>query len=92
MNVLIITNVKFVQMKKIKYLLVFVLFFSVASYSNAMGWFFDGGNNCGGNKGGGGGHGTPVGAPLDGGLLTILGAAGVTYFLVRKKKQRNLNE
>jgi len=28
-----------------------------------------------------------VGAPLDGGLLTILGAAGVSYYLVRKKKK-----
>jgi len=28
----------------------------------------------------------PVGAPIDGGLLTILGAAGVSYYLIRKKK------
>ncbi len=29
----------------------------------------------------------PVSAPLDGGLLTILGAAGVAYFVARKKKK-----
>lgn len=29
----------------------------------------------------------PVGAPLDGGLLILLGAAGATYFGVRKKKK-----
>ena len=28
-----------------------------------------------------------VGAPLDGGLLTILGAAGVIYFTARRKKK-----
>jgi hypothetical protein len=36
-------------------------------------------------------HGTPghgaVGVPLDGGLLTILGMAGVAYFVARKKKK-----
>jgi hypothetical protein len=31
-------------------------------------------------------HGT-VGVPLDGGLLTILGMAGVAYFVIRKKKK-----
>ena len=29
----------------------------------------------------------PTGVPLDGGLLTILGAAGVAYYLARKKKK-----
>jgi hypothetical protein len=29
----------------------------------------------------------PVGAPLDGGLLVILGAAGLAYFGVRRKKK-----
>ncbi len=28
-----------------------------------------------------------VGAPIDGGLLTVLGAAGVGYYLIRKKKK-----
>ena len=28
----------------------------------------------------------PVGAPLDGGLLSILGVAGVAYYVARKKK------
>ncbi|MFC2081363.1 hypothetical protein ACFLR8_04055 [Bacteroidota bacterium] len=30
--------------------------------------------------------GNAVGVPLDGGLLTILGAAGVAYYVARKKK------
>ena len=34
-------------------------------------------------------HGGTVGAPLDGGLLTILGAAGAAYFVSRKKKRGN---
>jgi len=33
-------------------------------------------------------NGQPVGAPLDGGLLTILGAAGVVYYVARKKKKQ----
>ncbi len=33
-----------------------------------------------------------VGAPLDGGLLTILGAAGVTYYVSRKKKKNGVTE
>lgn len=28
-----------------------------------------------------------VGAPLDGGLLTVLGAAGVAYYVSRKKRK-----
>jgi F0F1-type ATP synthase assembly protein I len=28
-----------------------------------------------------------VGVPLDGGLLSILGAAGVAYFIARRKKK-----
>jgi len=31
--------------------------------------------------------GKDVGVPLDGGLLTILGAAGVAYFVARRKKK-----
>jgi hypothetical protein len=34
-----------------------------------------------------GGQEPPVGIPLDGGLLSILGAAGVAYFVVRRKKK-----
>ena len=34
----------------------------------------------------GGGGGT-VAVPLDGGLLSILGAAGVAYFVARRKKK-----
>jgi hypothetical protein len=31
--------------------------------------------------------GDTTGVPLDGGLLTILGAAGVAYFVARRKKK-----
>ena len=34
-----------------------------------------------------GGGGGAVGVPLDGGLLSILGAAGVAYFVARRKKK-----
>ena len=34
----------------------------------------------------------PVGAPLDGGLLAILGAAGLAYFGVRRKKKGSAKE
>ena len=33
------------------------------------------------------GGGDVVGAPLDGGLLALLAAAGFTYFVARKKKK-----
>jgi F0F1-type ATP synthase assembly protein I len=33
------------------------------------------------------GGGGDVAVPLDGGLLTILGAAGVAYFVARRKKR-----
>ena len=32
-------------------------------------------------------HKKVVGTPLDGGLLSILGAAGISYYLIRKKKK-----
>ena len=41
-----------------------------------------GNNGHSGNK-----HNNTIGAPLDGGLLTVLGAAGVAYFVSRKKKK-----
>lgn len=34
--------------------------------------------------------GNTVGVPLDGGLLTILAAAGATYFAARKKKKNQV--
>ena len=37
--------------------------------------------------GGGSGTAGTVGVPLDGGLLSILGAAGVAYFVARRKKK-----
>jgi len=73
-------------MKKLRILLVLFAFFMLANYSaeaNGHGW---GGHGWGGG-GNGGGKGNPVGAPLDGGLLTILGAAGLTYYLVKKNKK-----
>jgi hypothetical protein len=30
-----------------------------------------------------------IGTPLDGGLLAVLGAAGVSYYLIRKKKKNS---
>ena len=46
-----------------------------------------------GNKGNGGNKGNngnnAVGAPIDGGILSILGAAGVSYYLVRKRKKNS---
>ena len=33
-----------------------------------------------------------IGAPLDGGLLTLLGAAGAGYYLMRKKKKLSSND
>ena len=30
----------------------------------------------------------PIGAPLDGGLLALLGAAGVAYYGARRKKKK----
>ena len=32
-------------------------------------------------------HNGSVGAPLDGGLLTVLGAAGIAYYAAKKKKK-----
>jgi len=34
----------------------------------------------------------PVGAPIDGGLLAILGAAGVAYYGVKKNKKNSVEE
>ena len=51
-------------------------------------------NNKNGNKGNNGhnnnnGGSNAVGAPIDGGILSILGAAGVSYYLVRKRKKNS---
>ena len=88
-------------MRKIKFILVTVLLMTVSYYSEAVSPFSNankktvnsryhdrtGHHNGHHNGHHGGGHGKPVGAPLDGGLLTILGAAGVGYYLIRKKKK-----
>lgn len=44
-----------------------------------------GGNSHG--YGNGGGNAGSVGAPLDGGALAILGAAGIAYLVGKKKKE-----
>ena len=38
-----------------------------------------------------GGQTEHVGAPLDGGLLSILGAAGVAYITARRRKKKGAN-
>ena len=84
-------------MKRLKIFGLSLLFLSLPFYSDAMGVFFHSSKkatthntgrrgNQGWYKGGHHGHGNTTGAPLDGGLLTILGAAGVGYFLIRRKK------
>lgn len=45
------------------------------------------GRHCVPGGGGSGGGGGETGAPLDGGLLAILAAAGISYYAVRKKKK-----
>ena len=37
-----------------------------------------------------GDHCSDTGVPLDGGLLSILGAAGIGYFVTRKRKKSNV--
>jgi UDP-N-acetylmuramyl pentapeptide phosphotransferase/UDP-N-acetylglucosamine-1-phosphate transferase len=34
-------------------------------------------------------HANSTGAPLDGGILSVLGVAGVAYYAARKKKKNN---
>jgi hypothetical protein len=36
------------------------------------------------------GHGGNVSTPLDGGLLSVLGAAGIVYYIARKGKKKEL--
>jgi hypothetical protein len=79
-----------------------LLFVTTAFYVNAQerhatgtGYNNGNGHNSHGNgngNGNGNGHtGKPgkatVGAPLDGGLLLVLGGAGVAYFAARKKRE-----
>jgi hypothetical protein len=45
-------------------------------------------DNDGNHNGNNGHHGGPVGVPLDGGLLTVLGVAGVAYYAARKKGKK----
>ncbi len=80
---------------KIKNLIVLVCLALLISFSaNAHGPKTLNGNNTQNHNGNNIRHGNnnrhgnnTIGAPLDGGLLTILGAAGVAYFVSRKKKK-----
>lgn len=63
-----------------------------SSYGNSWFWeiinwikeFFSNFTGSGGNFDGG----NTVGAPIDGGLLTILGVAGGGYLIARRKKKK----
>ncbi|MFZ5940845.1 MAG: hypothetical protein ACOYXB_09740 [Bacteroidota bacterium] len=68
-------------MKKYMYAVLFFLFAVATSDVFAGSWCNPGGPGSG--SGGG-----ATGAPLDGGLLAILGAAGVTYLVSRRKKNK----
>jgi hypothetical protein len=72
-------------MKSVKILS--LAFIMAVSFANKVQGQADGnnGNHYGQIKNGNNGHNGNVAAPLDGGLLTILGAAGVAYFTARKK-------
>jgi hypothetical protein len=79
-------------MKKIITLLFLVMLVSAFSI-DAMGMQnsrpkirHNNGQNNNGHNNGGGSNGS-VGAPLDGGLLVVLGAAGVAYVAARRKKK-----
>jgi len=79
------------QMKKT--VILSILFLLVTTfYLNAQDRRQTRNNNAGrGNNSHGSGFGhsnkPTVGAPLDGGLLLVLGGAGVAYYAARKKKQ-----
>jgi len=82
-------------MKRIKILLL-LFFLATPFYVNAQerhapGTGYDNGNGhyTHGNGHGYGHTGKPgVGVPLDGGLLTVLGVAGVAYYVARKKGKK----
>lgn len=85
---------KNIQMKKTAILSI-LLFVATSFYVNAQerhspgqGYKKGKGHQSHGNGNGYGHSGKPtVGAPLDGGLLLVLGGAGVAYFAARKKKE-----
>jgi hypothetical protein len=77
-------------MKKIivlTFYLVFVTVFSLTA-QNRPHHEHERGHNLGKKPGGGDGGGG-VNAPLDGGLLLVLGGAGVAYLAARKKKENS---
>jgi hypothetical protein len=75
-------------------ILTILLFLSATLYVSAMerhapgtGYNHGRGHYSHGNGNGYGHHKNNVGAPLDGGLLLVLGGAGVAYYASRKKKE-----
>lgn len=74
-------------MKKVYFFVLTALFTVMTTAEVMAGGFLRAIGFDGGNGPGNGGGGDVVGAPLDGGLLTILAAAGVTYFVARRKKK-----
>jgi hypothetical protein len=78
-----------------KLMISFLLLAVTAFYVNAQdrhapgkGYEHGRGHQVHGN-GHGYGHTKDVGAPLDGGLLLVLGGAGVAYYTARKKKENS---
>lgn len=71
-------------MRTIKIFLLFIILatgFTFSAFSQQQG--------PGRGRPGRGGPGpAPIGAPLDGGLLTILGAGGIAYYVARKKSKK----
>ena len=76
-------------MRTIKIFLIFSIL-GIGFTVNAMGQ--SNGNN--GNhygqyrNGNNGNHNGAVGAPLDGGLLSVLGAGGIAYYVARRKNKK----
>ena len=74
-------------MKKIAVLTCYLLFAAVFSLTaQDRGHHDHGRGDDHGHRGGGGGG---VHAPLDGGILLVLGGAGVAYLVARKKKEKS---
>ena len=72
-------------MRTIKaFLVIFLLVVGSSVYAQ------DHGHRNNGNHGhrNNGNHGGQAGAPLDGGLLTVLGAGGIAYYVARKKRKK----
>ena len=74
-------------MKKFIFLFAFMFLVSSMTFDTmGMGYFNPPTSGPIGSSNGNG-NGGAVGAPLDGGLLALLGIAGAAYFTARKKKK-----